>query len=71
MDTKRHKYSWLWVILMSILSAAGILLLYIGFFTPPVGVISASVLIAFGECAIFASTIMWIEYYYSRDKFKK
>jgi hypothetical protein len=56
---------------MSILSAAGILLLYIGFFTPPVGVISASVLIAFGECAIFASTIMWIEYYYSRDKFKK
>lgn len=51
--------------IMSLSTLVGIVLLFLGFYTPPVGNIHPSVLIAFGEIATFVSFIMWIDYYYT------
>ena len=51
-------------ILGIILSFSGIVLLFIGLFMPPVGIIHSSVLVAFGEVATFAGTLIGIDYTY-------
>ena len=51
-------------ILGIILSFSGIVLLFIGLIMPPVGVIHSSVLVAFGEVATFAGTLIGIDYTY-------
>lgn len=47
-----------------ILLIAGITLLFMGFFVAPLGVISNSVLVAFGEISTFAGSIIGIDYNY-------
>lgn len=47
---------------------AGIVLLFMGFWVTPTGVIDNSVLIAFGEIATFVGSVLGIDYQY---RFKK
>jgi E3 ubiquitin-protein ligase DOA10 len=42
----------------------GFILLFIGIFCPPIGVIDSSVLIAFGEAGTFAGSCLGIDYNY-------
>ena len=48
----------------------GLVLLYIGIQIDPAGQIHETVLVAFGEAATFAGSVMGIDYHY-RDKFKQ
>lgn len=48
----------------TLVTVAGLVLLYIGCFLPPVGVIDASVLVAFGETGTFAGALIGIDYKY-------
>lgn len=48
-----------------VVSAVGLILLIVGFIVPPQGVIDRSVLIAFGEIALFVAALMWIDYHYA------
>jgi hypothetical protein len=52
----------LYFVLTSLISLVGLVLLCVSFYVPPTGVIDKTVLIAFAECAIFVSTLMWIRY---------
>lgn len=45
-----------------LLTAAGILLLFFGFWTAPLGEIHNSVLVAFGETATFAGALFGVDY---------
>lgn len=47
---------------------AGLCLLFMGFYSPPSGEISNSVLIAFGEVATFAGALLGIDYHYQYKK---
>lgn len=47
-----------------VLLIAGITLLFMGFFVDPLGIISNSVLVAFGEISTFAGSIIGIDYNY-------
>ena len=47
-----------------LLTAAGILLLFFGFWTAPLGEIHNSVLVAFGETATFAGALFGVDYKY-------
>ncbi|KXB34854.1 hypothetical protein HMPREF1869_01033 [Bacteroidales bacterium KA00251] len=47
---------------------AGLCLLFMGFYSPPSGEISNSVLIAFGEVATFAGALLGIDYHYRYKK---
>ena len=55
------------LITASVLSIGGLVLLFIGMLIAPQGVIHETVLVAFGEVATFAGSIMGIDYAY---KFK-
>lgn len=43
----------------------GVILILTAFFVPPMGIIDASVLTAFGEMLTFAGTVLGIDYKYS------
>ncbi len=45
-----------------VLTLAGLLLLFLGFYYPPKGEIHNSVLVAFGEVATFAGALFGVEY---------
>ena len=47
-----------------LLTIAGIVLLFLGFWLPPKGEIHGSVLVAFGEVSTFAGTLFGIDYTY-------
>ena len=47
-----------------LLCLVGLLLLFIGFFVPPVGEIDSSVLISYGEVSTFAGSLLGIDYRY-------
>lgn len=47
-----------------VLVAAGLILLFCGFFTNPQGEIHNSVLVAFGECCTFAGSLVGVDYHY-------
>ncbi len=65
-DTKRSVEFWLAIVLI----LAGVTLLFLGFYSVPIGEISASVLTAFGEIGTFSGSVMGIDYNYryKRDK---
>lgn len=54
------------------LVAVGAFLLIAGLFIPPMGVIHSSVLVAFGEVAVFAGSLFGIDLHYKMEfhKFK-
>ncbi len=55
----------LWqLILAYMLTLSGVALLFCGFVVPPLGVIDASVLIAFGEVMTFTGALVGIDYRY-------
>ena len=58
------------IIIATVLVAAGLVLLFLGFFAVPVGEISASVLTAFGEVATFAGALLGIDYTYKFRTYK-
>ena len=47
-----------------------LLLLLLGFWVPPVGIIDSSVLVAFGEMSTFAGALLGIDYRYRYDASK-
>jgi hypothetical protein len=52
------------LLIAAVLSLAGIILLFIGTWLAPQGEIHESVLVAFGEIATFAGSIIGIDYHY-------
>lgn len=58
------------MIIATVLVAAGITLLFLGFFAVPIGEISASVLTAFGEAGTFAGALLGIDYTYKFRTYK-
>ena len=54
------------LLIAAVLSLAGIVLLYLGTWLAPQGEIHESVLIAFGEIATFAGSIIGIDYHYKQ-----
>lgn len=58
------------LILGSILVVVGIVLLFLGFYAPVIGEISASVLTAYGEVSTFAGALIGIDYTYKFRMFK-
>ena len=58
------------LLIAAVLSLAGIILLFIGTWLAPQGEIHESVLVAFGEIATFAGSIIGIDYHY-KSKQKK
>ena len=53
-----------------VLLIAGITLLFMGFLVDPLGIISNSVLVAFGEISTFAGSIIGIDYNYKIKVFR-
>lgn len=51
-------------VLATILVIFGVLLILTAFFVPPLGIIDASVLAAFGEILTFAGAVLGIDYKY-------
>lgn len=49
-----------------ILSIMGMLLLFSSFFTPPVGNITNSVLVAYAQVMTFVGALLGIDYHYTR-----
>lgn len=43
---------------------AGILLLFMAFFAPPMGDINANILVAYGESLTFAGALIGVDYHY-------
>lgn len=54
-----------------VLVAAGLVLLFIGFFMDPQGEIHNSVLVAFGECCTFAGSLIGVDYHYRFKEFDR
>ena len=52
------------------LCLSGVLLLLLGFWVPPVGIIDSSVLVAFGEMSTFAGALLGIDSRYRDDASK-
>lgn len=63
-EGSRRRLRTLQLILATLLSLAGMVLLFLGFFTPPSGEISSSVLVAFGEISTFAGALIGIDCHY-------
>ena len=57
------------LLIAALVVVMGMILLYIGVSMDPKGEIHETVLVAFGEAATFAGSIMGIEYHY-RNKYK-
>ena len=53
-----------------ILTVAGLVLLFCGFYAVPVGEIANSVLVAFGEVSTFAGALIGVDYSYKFRTFK-
>ena len=51
-------------ILGCFVTIAGLVLLYVGCFVPPIGEIDYSLLVAFGEVATFAGALIGVDYHY-------
>lgn len=62
MKTRRRVTLQLWVAV--VLTLAGLLLIFCGFWVAPTGVIDSSVLVAFGEISTFAGGLFGIDYTY-------
>lgn len=51
-------------LLGGLVTLAGLVLLGVGCFLPPVGVIDSSILVAFGETSTFAGALIGVDYHY-------
>lgn len=60
MEKKLNAQMWLGVVI----AISGIALLFWGLVTPPGGHIDSSVLVAFGEVATFAGSLIGVDYHY-------
>lgn len=49
---------------------AGLVLLFLGFYAKPIGDITNSVLVAYGECSTFAGALIGVDYSYKFRTFK-
>ncbi len=58
------------VIMSMVLIITGIILLFLGFYTSPVGEIHDSILIAYGEVSTFAGALLGVDYTYKYKIFK-
>ena len=58
------------VIFAGILILAGLTLLFLGFYAPPQGDISNSVLVAYGEASTFAGSLLGLDYSYKFRTYK-
>lgn len=66
-DDKQRRASRRWscqLIIAILLTVAGIVLLFLGFFFAPQGEIHHSVLVAFGEVSTFAGALFGVDYSY-------
>ncbi len=61
---KPHTKGIVQLLLATGVTVAGVVLLIMGFLTPPEGEIDSSVLVAFGEILTFAGAILGIDYHY-------
>jgi len=62
---QRPSRRWSWQLLIAILlTVAGLVLLFLGFFFAPQGEIHHSVLVAFGEVSTFAGALFGVDYSY-------
>ena len=52
------------LIIATVIIFAGVVLLFISFYTPPRGDISNSVLVSFGEISTFAGSLLGMDYHY-------
>lgn len=52
------------VVIGSVVTFAGLALLFIGVFLPPQGEIHSSILVAFGEACTFAGALIGVDYHY-------
>lgn len=59
------------VVMAVLLIIAGIIMLFLGFYTDPTGEIHDSVLIAYGEVSTFAGALLGIDYTYKYKIFKE
>lgn len=55
------------LLLATILTLAGVALLFSGLYIAPLGIIDNSVLVAFGEIATFAGSLCGIDYHYRKN----
>lgn len=58
------------LVIATVLSVAGLVLLFKGFWVDPVGEIHNSVLIGYGEVMTFAGGLLGVDYTYRFKKFK-
>jgi len=65
MDKFRLRSEYVKLTLAVILCIFGCLMLIFGFFSPPIGEIHNSILVAFGEVATFCGSILGLNYVYS------
>lgn len=63
--TAKTRYT-LQFILAWVIAFVGVSLIFLSFFVPPLGVIHASVLAAFGEILTFAGAVLGIDYSYRK-----
>ena len=59
------------LLIAALVVVMGMILLYIGVSMDPKGEIHETVLVAFGEAATFAGSIMGIDYHYKSKNFNK
>lgn len=59
-EQKHNLQIWLAVVL----SLSGLIILFMGLYIPPIGVIDNSVLIGYGEISTFAGALIGIDYKY-------
>lgn len=73
MDIKRFSQNTkltIQIILSVILVFAGLTLLFFGFFAPPYGDISNSILVSYGEVSTFAGSLLGVDYHYKYKVYK-
>lgn len=58
------------IVLALILVFVGVILLFFGFFAPPYGDISNSVLVAYGEVSTFGGSLLGVDYHYKYKVYK-
>lgn len=54
-----------------VVTIAGLVLLFVGVFIPPMGEIDSSLLVAFGEVATFAGALIGVDYHYKFKEYEK
>ena len=59
------------LVIAAVLTIAGTILLFLGFYVPPEGEIHSSVSVAFGETSTFAGALLGVDYKYKYNQQNK